>query len=83
MGLGAETHKSLVDKHCNFSKIKKVSRFLVTQVGRTQDCLEERMRNADKAWWRNVKIYRSEDVPWRGLGVKLSWTELKDGKQRP
>ena len=23
------------------------------------------MQNAKKAWWRNVKIYRNKDVPWR------------------
>ena len=23
------------------------------------------MQNANKAWWRDVKIYRSKDVPWR------------------
>ena len=24
--------------------------------------VEERMQSANKAWWRDVKIYRSEDV---------------------
>ena len=27
--------------------------------------LEERMQSANKAWWRDVKFYRSKDVPWR------------------
>ena len=33
--------------------------------GKMQDCVEERMQCANKARWRNVKIYRSKDVPWR------------------
>ena len=27
--------------------------------------LEERMQSANKAWWLDVKICRSKDVPWR------------------
>ena len=23
------------------------------------------MQNANKSWWRDVKMYRSKDVPWR------------------
>ena len=30
-----------------------------------QDSLEERKQSAYKAWWRDVNIYRSTDVPWR------------------
>ena len=59
--------------------------------------MEERMENANKAWWSDAKIYRSRDVPWEwwnmstvyfalgakmGLGVKPHWTGLRDGKQR-
>ena len=30
---------------------------------KTHECLEERMHSANKARWRDVKIYRSKDVP--------------------
>ena len=33
--------------------------------GKVQDSLEERMESANKAWWRDATIYRSEDAPWR------------------
>ena len=39
--------------------------YTFNQAGRTLDCIEERMQNADKAWWSDVKIYRSKDVPMR------------------
>ena len=35
--------------------------FSLIRQGKTQHCLEERMQNANKAWWRDVKIYRSKD----------------------
>ena len=31
--------------------------------GKTDGC--ERIRSANKAWWRDVKIHRNKDVPWR------------------
>ena len=27
--------------------------------------LEETMQNANRAWWRDIKIYKSEEVRWR------------------
>ena len=30
---------------------------------KTQDCLGERMQSANTAWWKDVRIYRSQDVP--------------------
>ena len=32
---------------------------------KTQDGVEERMESANKAWWRDAKIYKNKDVPWR------------------
>ena len=32
---------------------------------KAHDGIEERMQSANKAWWRDVKIYRSKDKPWR------------------
>ena len=46
--------------------------------GKAHDGVEERMHSANKAWWRDVNIYRSKDVPWNNstaaslLGVKIS-----------
>ena len=43
----------------------KILGFTLNPQGKTQDCLEERMQNANKAWWRDVQIYRNKDVLWR------------------
>ena len=48
-----------------FEEKFKILGHIFNQAGRTQDSLEERMQSANKAWWRDVKIYRSKDVPWR------------------
>ena len=100
----------LYDQHANrtapYSVREGVSSLLeapsIKQDGR-KDCLEERIQHANMAWWRDVKIHRSNDVPSRvkcrrmvehvysvfcfgsekvGPGVKPSWTESKDGKQK-
>ena len=100
----------LYDQHANrtapYSVREGVSSLLeapsIKQDGR-KDCLEERIQHANMAWWRDVKIHRSKDVPSRvkcrrmvehvysvfcfgsekvGPGVKPSWTESKDGKQK-
>ena len=42
-----------------FKKKLKILGYIFNQSGRTQDSLEERMQSASKAWWRDVKIYRS------------------------
>ena len=39
--------------------------YAFNQAGRTQDSLKDRTQSANKAWWRDAKIYRSKDVPWR------------------
>ena len=43
----------------------KILGFSLNRQQKTKDCLEERMQNANKAWCRDKKIYRSRDVPWR------------------
>ena len=45
-----------------FEKKFKILGYTSNQAGRTQDSLEERMHRSNKAWWRDVKIYRSKDV---------------------
>ena len=52
-------HRILFEEHF------QILGFSSNRAGRTQDCLEEQMQNANKAWWRDVKVYRSKDVPWR------------------
>ena len=48
-----------------FEKKFKILGYTFNQAGRMQDSLDERMQSASTAWWRNVKIYRSNDVPQR------------------
>ena len=48
-----------------FEEHFKILGFSFNQAEKTQDSLEERKQNANKAWWRDVKLYRSEAVPWR------------------
>ena len=48
-----------------FEKKFKTLGYTFNQTRRTQDSFEERMQSANKAWWRDVKMYRSEYVPWR------------------
>ena len=33
--------------------------------GKTCDAVEQRMQSADKAYWKDIMIYKSKDVPWR------------------
>ena len=40
-----------------FEKSFKFLGYRFTQDGRTQESLEERMQSANKAWWRDVKIF--------------------------
>ena len=47
-----------------FEKSFRFLGYAVNQAGRTQDCLEERMQHANKAWCIDMKIYRNKDVPW-------------------
>ena len=48
-----------------FEKKFKILGHTFDQARRTQDSLEERMQSENTAWWRDVKSYRSNDVPWR------------------
>ena len=40
-------------------------RCAMNRQGKAHDAFEERMQSANKAWWKDVKIYRSKDVPCR------------------
>ena len=32
---------------------------------KTCDAVEERLQSANKAFWKDIMIYKSKDVPWR------------------
>ena len=38
---------------------------VMTRQGKTCDAVEERMQTANKAFWKDIQIYKSKDVPWR------------------
>ena len=38
---------------------------VMNRQGKTCDAVEERMQSANKAFWEDIMIYKSEDVPWR------------------
>ena len=40
-------------------------RCIVNRQGKAHEGIEERMQSANEAWWKDVKIHRSKDVPWR------------------
>ena len=33
--------------------------------GKTCDAVKERMQSANRAFWKDIKIHKSKDVPWR------------------
>ena len=33
--------------------------------GKTCDAVEERMQSANKAFWKDIMIFKSKDVPWK------------------
>ena len=49
----------------SFEENFKILGCTMNRQGKTHECLEERMQCANKAWWKDVKIHRSIDVPWR------------------
>ena len=56
--------KSGRQRHLFLEKFKILGRSMNRQ-GKAHEGVEERMQSANKAWWKDVKIYRSKDVPWR------------------
>ena len=43
----------------------KILRCLMNRQGKTCDAVEERIQSANKAFWKDIKIFRSKDTPWR------------------
>ena len=67
----SEERKDMIlgtSKGCHKFSFEDESRILgcvMNRQGKTCDAVEERMQSADKAFWKDIMIYRSEDVPWR------------------
>ena len=38
---------------------------MMNRRGKTCDAVEEGMQSANKAFWKDIKIYTSKDIPWR------------------
>ena len=43
----------------------RISGCAMNRQGKKCDALEERMQSANKAFWKDIMIYRSKDVPWK------------------
>ena len=64
-----------------FKIYRKILVYTLNQARKTQDGLEN-MQNANKAWWRDVKIYRSKDVPWKRKMQKIGSTTVRNKKEQ-
>ena len=56
---------------CPFEDKFKILGCLMNRQGKTLGAIEERMRSANKAFWRDMLIFRSTDVPWRMMCRRL------------
>ena len=45
----------------------------INRQGKSLDAIEERMQSANKAFGRDILVYRSKDVPW-GIKCRRLWT---------
>ena len=43
----------------------RILRCMMNRQGETCDAVEERVQSAKKAFWKDIKIHKSKDVPWR------------------
>ena len=48
-----------------FEEEFKILGCMMNRQGTTCDAVEERVQSANKALWKDIKIYRSKDIPWR------------------
>ena len=48
-----------------FEEQFKILGCAMNRQGKTHDAIEERMQSANKAYWKDVMIYKSKDVPWK------------------
>ena len=49
----------------SFEEKFKILECTMNRQGNAQESIEERKPSANKAWWKDVNIYRSKDVPGR------------------
>ena len=48
-----------------FEEKNQDPRMYMNRQRKAHEGIEERMQSANKAWWKDVKLDRSKDVPWR------------------
>ena len=48
-----------------FEENSKILGCMMNRQGKTLDAIEERMQSANKAYEKDIAVYRSKDVPWR------------------
>ena len=61
----SEEKSDLSEENCKFLGC------ILSRQGKAHEGIEERMQSANRACWRDVKIYRSKDVPWRVKGRRM------------
>ena len=54
-----------------FADAFRILRHLFSRDRRKQISLEQRMRSANKAWWRDANFYRCNNVPWKIMGQRV------------
>ena len=49
----------------SFEEKSKILGYPVNRQGKAHDAIEERMQSSNKAFWKDILIYRSKDIPWK------------------
>ena len=81
-----------------FEEEFKILGCMMNRQGKTCDAVEEIMPEANKAFWKDIKIFKSKDVLWRsktggscvpcllfwkyGRGHSRQWIKFKGGRPK-
>ena len=57
--------QSLLAARKRGSPALKILGSMMNRQGKMCDAVEERMQSANKEFWKDIKIYKNKDVPWR------------------
>ena len=49
----------------SFEEKFRILGYAMIRQGKSDDAIEERMQSANKAFWKDILISKSKDVPWR------------------
>ena len=49
----------------SFKEMFKTLGYAMNRQGKSHDAIEERMQTANKAFWKDILMYKSKDVPWK------------------